>query len=168
LFVCEGTIMPGDALYADVGTINYIRSEYAFNDAQMRGRWEALMRRITGRNPHLLSFHQVAGNLTSAQTVYRGLRDIPLQHIVGSTGRETEFTRRFYPLTGEQRQKERWRIAFALALSGVGYPPIEVYQAGEMYFVINGHHRVSIARYLNWKTIQAHVSEVRLPVEGQS
>jgi hypothetical protein len=157
--------MPGDALYADVGTINYIRSEYAFNDAQKRGRWHVLMGRIRGRNPHLLPFHQVAGDLTTAQTIYRGLHDIPLQRIVGSAGRDKEFTRSFYPLTREQRQKERWRTAFALALSGAGYPPIEVYQVGETYFVINGHHRVSIARYLNWKTIQAHVSEVRLPAK---
>ncbi|MGD2206345.1 MAG: hypothetical protein PVH17_06165 [Anaerolineae bacterium] len=160
--------MPGDALYADVGTINYIRSEYAFSDAQKRGRWQVLMGRIRGRNSHLLSFHQVVAEPRPIEAAYRGLQDIPLKQIVGSIGRDTEFTRHFFPLTREQRQKERWRTAFALTLSGAGYPPIEVFQVDETYFVINGHHRVSIASYLRWKTIQAHVSEVQLPVERQN
>ena len=157
--------MPGDALYADVKTINYIRSEHAFGDARMRARWDVLTSLIAGRNPHLLSFRLAVGDAHRARVIYHGLQDIPLSHVVGSVGREREFTWRFHPLTNRQRQKERWRTAFARALSGSGYPPIEVYQVGMSFFVIEGHHRVSIAKYLNWETIQAHVSELRLPIE---
>ena len=157
--------MPGDTLNADVNTINYIRSDYAFGDARKRAAWDVLTSLIAGRNPHLLSFHEAVGDPHGARVAYRGLLDIPVRHIVGSAGREREFTRRFYPLTNSRRQKERWRMAFARALSGIGYPPIEVCQVGKSFFVITGHHRVSIARYLNWRTIQAHVSEVGLPLE---
>jgi hypothetical protein len=156
--------MPGDVLHANVGVINYIRSEYAFNDARTRGRWQVLKGLLTRRNPYLLCFRRAIGDLQQTQVVHRGLLDIPVRDIVGSTGREKEFTRRFYPLGSTQRQKERWRTSFTTTLLGIGYAPIEVYKVGGIYFVINGHHRVSVARYLNWKTIQAHVSEVPLSV----
>jgi hypothetical protein len=156
--------MPGDVLHANVGIINYIRSEYAFNDARTRGRWQVLKGLLTRRNPYLLGFRRVARDLQQTQVIHHGLLDIPVRDIVGSTGREKEFTRRFYPLDTTQRQKERWRTSFTMTLLGIGYAPIEVYKVGTIYFVINGHHRVSVARYLNWKTIQAYVSEVPLSV----
>lgn len=153
--------MTGDALCADVATINYIRSDYAFNDARVRGCWQVLTRWITGRDPYLLSFHQVVGKLPQTQIINRGLQDIPLRHVVGSMGREKEFTRQFFPLTTRPGQKERWRTAFALTLCGTGYHPIEACEIDGLFFVINGHQRVSVARYLNWKTIQAHVSQMK-------
>lgn len=157
--------MPGDVLHADVGIINYIRSEYAFNDARLRGRWQVLIGLITRRNPYLLSFRRVVGDLHQTEVIHCGLQDVPVRDVVGSTGREREFTHRFYPLTRTERQKERWRTSFTMTLLGIGYTPIEVYKVGGAYFVINGHHRVSVARYLDWSTIQAHVTEVLLPIE---
>lgn len=159
--------MPGDVLHADVGILNYIRSEYAFTDARTRGRWQVLKGLLTRRNPYLLCFRRVVGDVQQTQVIHRGLLDIPVRDIVGSTGREREFTQGFYPLDSTQRQKERWRTSFTTALLGIGYAPIEVYKAGGIYFVINGHHRVSVAKYLNWNTIQAYVSELPLPAEAE-
>jgi hypothetical protein len=160
--------MPGDVLHADVATMNYIRSEYAFNDARNRGRLELLKGLIARRNSYLLPFHRVTGSLCQAPAVYRGLQDIPLVDIVGSVGREKEFTRRFYPLTTLERQKQRWRDSYTMTSNGIGYPPIEVCKVGGAYFVVNGHHRVSVASYLKWRTIQAHVSELPPSAELQA
>ena len=155
--------MSVDVFGRDVQTIYYIQSDSAFNLARMRGYLELVRGFIMGQNPYLLSFRQVVGDLYGTQTVYRGLQDIPLKDIVGSVGRGRQFTRHFYPLTGTERQKERWRLCYTQSLTGAGYPPIEVCRVGRECFVVNGHHRVSVARYLGWKTIEAHVSELSLP-----
>jgi hypothetical protein len=143
--------------------IYYIQSEDAFGRARMRGRVQVAKALFTGHDPHLLSFRQAVGGLRPVRVVHRGLQDILVKDIVGSVGREKEFTRHFHPLTSSARQKERWRLSYALSRAGRGYPPIEVCKVGGDYFVVNGHHRVSVAKYLNWKTIQACVSEVALP-----
>jgi hypothetical protein len=152
--------MPGDVLGADLETMYYIRSEAAFNIARMRGSLDVMKGLITRRNPYLLPFRQAMGDLCQAQAISRGLRDVPVRDIVGSVEREREFSRRFHPLTSSSRQKERWRLTYTMSLAGKGFPPIEVCKAGRVYFVLNGHHRVSVARYLNWEIIQAYVSEV--------
>lgn len=154
--------MLGDVLGRDVQTIYYIQSDSAFKMARMRGYLELVKGFVTGRTPYLLPFHQVVGDLCRVQTLYRGLQDIALENIVGSVGRGKQFTRQFYPLTSTERQKERWRLCYTKSLTGAGYPPIEVCKVGREYFVVNGHHRVSVARYLGWKTIEAHVSELCL------
>jgi hypothetical protein len=150
--------MPGDVPHAGVHTLHYIRSESAFSHARTRGAWEFLRGKLLRRDPYLLSLGQVAGDRRWA--VYRGLQDVPLPAIVGSAGRAREFSRHFHPLTGSERQKERWRHSYTLAMTGTPLPPIDLCQVGPAYFVINGHHRVSVARYLNWRSIQAHVFEL--------
>ena len=153
-------ILPVDVLGRDVKTIYYIQSDSAFNQARMRGYLELVKGLVTGQTPYLLPFRQVVRDLGRVQTNYRGMQDIPLEGIVGSVGRGTQFTRHFHPLTGTERQKERWRLCYTQSLTGAGYPPIEVWRVEREYFVVNGHHRVSVARYLGWKTIEAHVSEL--------
>jgi len=99
----------------------------------------------------------------SPLVVQRGLQDIEVREIVGSVGREKEFTRCFDPLASSARQKERWRSSYALSRAGKGHPPVEVCKVGPDYFVVNGHHRVPVAKHLNWKTIQSWASEVLPP-----
>ncbi len=92
-------------------------------------------------------------------SVDRGLQDIPLDAIVGSVNRYTDFTRTFLPRKDEDAQ--RW-ARVDLAVTGLeGLEPIEVYQIGDAYFVVDGNHRVSVARWLGADHIAAHVVEVR-------
>lgn len=160
--------MPGDVLGWDLETMYYIRSEAAFNIARMRGHLELLKGLVTRRDPHLFSFRQEISDLWQAQTVYRGLQDIAVKDIVGSVGREKEFSRQFNPLASSSRQKERWRLVYTMSLAGKGLPPIEVCKKDQTFFVLNGHHRVSVARYLNRQTIPAHVSELALDPSAMS
>jgi hypothetical protein len=143
-----------------MGTIYYIRSENAYNLARTQGFWEIVRGRIAGQNPYLLSFRQSFGDLGVAGARYIGVRSIATKEIAGSLGREREFSRSFLPVGSRSMQKERWRQSYTRLLSGDIHPPVRVCRAGETYFVVNGHHRVSVARYFNVKTIQAHVSEI--------
>lgn len=92
----------------------------------------------------------------------RGLEEIPLDAIVGSAGRYSDFTREFLPL--QDANQERWvRVKKAVSdLSGV--PPIEVYRIGETYFVRDGNHRVSVARQIGNTHIEAYVTEIPIKV----
>jgi len=81
---------------------------------------------------------------------------------VGSVGRYTEFTRTFLPRRmGDQ---ERWARVKAAMEDGAGMSPIELYKVGEAYFVVDGNHRVSIARQEGFDSIEAHVVEFRTHV----
>jgi nucleotide-binding universal stress UspA family protein len=90
--------------------------------------------------------------------ISRGVQDIPIKSIVGSVGRVTDFTRMFLPRQDDDAN--RWaRVKLAMTDS-VGLPPIEVYQIDQVYFVLDGNHRVSVARELGATHIQAYVTEV--------
>jgi hypothetical protein len=90
------------------------------------------------------SFDQVQRLLRSRQEEFRGTQLIPLSHIVGSVGRYRDFDRAFLPLEGANQ--ERW-TGLDVALNELrNVPPIEVYQIGDVYFVRDGNHRVSVAK----------------------
>jgi ParB-like nuclease domain len=91
--------------------------------------------------------------------VDRGVREIPVARIRGSENRTGDFDAGFHPLGSHLRH--RWARLYALIRQGREMPPIDVYEVGELFFVRDGHHRVSIARRLGWDTIRAHVVEVR-------
>jgi hypothetical protein len=142
----------------DLKTLIYIRSEAEFSRARSKGFWDVKRSLVAGHKPFLLPFDEAIKELPATSTIDLGLQDIPLKNIVGSAGRSRDFTRHFMPCLSDERSKERWRIIYTLAASGAGFPPIEVFQIGPGYFVQNGHHRVSVANYLDWSTIQAYVT----------
>jgi hypothetical protein len=114
----------------------------------------------------ILPFDEVVRALGNRGERYLGLRSIKLKRIVGSVDSTRDFDRRFRPTSG--RVRARWeRLALAQA-RGESIPPIDVYQVGELYFVKDGHHRVSIAMAQNRQTIDAYVTEVvtALPSQG--
>ena len=87
-----------------------------------------------------------------------GLHVIALDTIVGSVGRGQDFDRQFRPRSA--RVRPRWERIAAAQRRGEAMPPIDVYRVGELHFVRDGHHRVSVARELGLETIDAHVVEV--------
>jgi nucleotide-binding universal stress UspA family protein len=120
------------------------------------------MARLTGRSTDLLAYDEVRQKLKAKTVGDRKLEDIPLDAIVGSVGRYQDFTRSFLPR--QDSDEDRW-AAVRQAMTGPGYvPPIEVYQLGEVYFVVDGNHRVSVARQLGSTHIQAYVTEVETKV----
>ncbi|PJF36536.1 MAG: hypothetical protein CUN49_04865 [Candidatus Thermofonsia Clade 1 bacterium] len=133
-----------------------------FSQARMKAFWQEVWALLTGKSIDLLRFEEVKQRLRLTDERYLGLREIPLDKIVGSVGRYRDFTRTFLPRTNAVRS--RWQRLDALARGAEGFPPIEVYKVGDAYFVIDGNHRVSVARQLGAKTIEAYVTELRTPV----
>ena len=116
-----------------------------FQSAQQKAAIQEILARITGKSNQLLSYDEVAEKLKLRSRMERGVKTIPLDAIVGSVSRHTEFTRNFLPLRADDQ--ERWaRVKTAFMESNAGLEPIEVYKVGEVYFVVDGNHRVSIAR----------------------
>ncbi|HLF89340.1 MAG TPA: ParB N-terminal domain-containing protein, partial [Anaerolineales bacterium] len=140
---------------------DYTASIEDFRSARRRAALEAVMARVTGKSADLLAFDEVVEMLKGENTIVRGLREIPLDAIVGSVGRYTDFSRSFLPR--DDRDAERW-ARVQTSINQRGMDPIEVYQIGEAYFVLDGNHRVSIARSRGYETIQAHVTEIQTRV----
>lgn len=133
-----------------------------FQQARQQAVLEQLTARLLGRSDELLSYADVRQKLKGLESSSRELREIPLDAIVGSVGRYKDFTRSFLPK--EEVSSERWAKIMAATDSMEGLPPIEVYQIGEAYFVLDGNHRVSVARRLDMGYIQAYVREIKTRV----
>jgi hypothetical protein len=110
-----------------------------------------------------LSFQDVVDALGRVDEVSLGRQIIPVDRIVGSLDKVRDFDPKFRPRSGRNRQ--RWERIAEAARRGESLPPIDVYQIGDMYFVRDGHHRVSVHRALDLGTIEADVRLVRTLVE---
>jgi hypothetical protein len=128
--------------------------------ARQAAGMEELLSLLPFQSAELLPFEEVKNQLRLRQRTYRGVREIPLEQIVGSVGRYRDFTRTFLPRSAGLRQ--RW-VRVNAAAATIGVPPVEVYQVGQAYFVLDGNHRVSVARQNGARSIEAHVWEFETP-----
>ncbi len=134
-----------------------------FQAAQQKAAIQEILARLTGKSNQLLSYEEVAEKLKLKARSERGVQTIPLDAIVGSVGRHMEFTRSFLPIRADDQ--ERWaRVKTAFIGNEAGLEPIEVYKVGEVYFVIDGNHRVSIARQEKMIAIEARVIELKTDI----
>jgi hypothetical protein len=125
---------------------------------QVLSRLAAWLRRQPDDVNIMLPFDEVVAALSRTGERRLGLQVITVDSIVGSVDRQREFDRRFRPTSGQVR--ERWQRLALAQRRGESIPPIEVYRVGDMHFVVDGHHRVSVAHALGLKTIDAYVTEV--------
>ncbi len=132
-----------------------------YESATQQAFWQKVFSHLRGKPAQLLSFEDVRARLRLREESYKGLQDISVDAIVGSVGRYKDFTSSFLPTSAVN--KERWSRVYAETMGAMGLPPIEVYRVGEVYFVRDGNHRVSVARELGYDTIQAYVTELDAP-----
>lgn len=140
--------------------IHRAAAEHAFRRARRRAVAEIVWARVRGKSPWLFSYHDVYRRLHARTTQTAGMHDIPLDAIVGSVGRYSDFTRSLLPARDSDRR--RWMRLYGLMTDAndAGVPPISVYRVGDAYFVIDGNHRVSVARVLGMSLIRASVTDV--------
>jgi hypothetical protein len=139
------------------------------SDAQTdfsRARRERALARLTARlrgEPSdfdvILPFDEVVAALGRVGERSLGLQSIPLDTIVGTVDRSKEFDRSFRPTSG--RVRPRWQRIAEAQRRGRDMPPINVYRIGDLHFVQDGHHRVSVARAQGRTHIDAYVTEVQ-------
>lgn len=118
---------------------------------------ESLRSRASSRND-LLDLDESIRRLKPFSRHYLGVQAIPIDRIVGTEGRAGDFDRRFAPRRREVSDRMR-RVSEAFPDGA--FPPIVVYQLGEAYFVIDGHHRVAVARRKKMEHIDAEVTELQ-------
>ena len=133
-----------------------------FESARRAALMTDLLAVLAGRPTDLLPFEEVRRGLGLKHLVDRGIQEVPLDRIVGTLGRPGEFNRAFLPR--DEGLRTRWDRLRDLAEGPQGFPPVELYKVDHAYFVVDGHHRVSVARTLDAPTIEAHVTEFLTPV----
>jgi len=140
-------------------------SVWDFEQARRKVFWRDLFSWLAGTCNKLCSLNQIRQGLPLKGQHYRGLQTIFLDKIVGSEGRYDEFDRAFFPR--QRRTKDRWVSIDQAYYKQVPLPPVELIKVGEMYFVRDGNHRVSVARMQGQECIEAYVTEldVSVPVE---
>ncbi|MFB9686303.1 chromosome partitioning protein ParB [Amycolatopsis plumensis] len=130
---------------------------------QVLSRLSTWLRREPDDVNIMLPFHEVVEALGYLGEHRIGLRVIKLESIVGTVDRSRDFDRRFRPTSA--RVRERWERLALAARRGEEIPPIEVYRVGELHFIIDGHHRVSVAIAQGLSTIEAAVTVVRTKLD---
>jgi hypothetical protein len=135
-----------------------------WDQAHRKAIWTRLKAYVMRQDVRLQNFEDVSRRLQLRSPRYKGIQEISIDSIVGSVGRYHDFVASFLPVSSSM--KDRWEgvaTAFLDPTSG-GVPPIEVYKVGGSYFVKDGNHRVSVARQLGIRTIDAYIWEYPIPV----
>jgi hypothetical protein len=133
--------------------------------SQVMSRLSRWLRREPDDVNIMLPFDEVVAAVGRAGEQRLGLKVITLDSIVGSVDKTRDFDRSFRPTSG--RVRERWERLALAQRRGEAIPPIEVYRIGELHFVIDGHHRVSVAHALGLRTIDAYVTEIRTRISAE-
>ena len=108
------------------------------------------------RSDRLLELDEVERRLKPFGRRYLGVREIPLDALVGTVNRASSFTRDFRPLHAFSNDRLR---SLEGAFAEGAFPPIVTVKLGEAYFVIDGHHRAALARRAGADMIDADVTE---------
>ena len=155
-------------MHFDTGLL-WVDVEDDFNRARRRQVLALLAGWLRGQPGHvrrILVLDEVVAGLGWRSEHYLGLQTIPLDTVAGTVDSRRDFDRKFRPTSNRVRQ--RWERLDLAQRRGVFLPPIDVYRVGDLHFVMDGHHRVSVAVATGQKTIEAHVTEVltRMPAAG--
>jgi len=132
-----------------------------FERAYQRSLWRKVITRLTGKSNELLPFDEVRQALPFRGQRDIGLQEVALDKIVGSVGRYRDFDRAFLPI--QRQTTERWVNVSKARYNEVALPPVELYKIGEVYFVKDGNHRISVARERKQAIIDAYVTEIDIP-----
>jgi hypothetical protein len=135
-------------------------SEQARTDFQ-RARFKAFVNRVwgtlSGQPSTLLSYDEIKEKLHIGGPIYRGVKTVGVDQIAGSLNRYHEFDRVFLPAS--DKLAERWQRVSSAFYEEISLPPVVLYKVGQVYFVVDGHHRVSVAREQGQLYIEAEVRE---------
>jgi len=130
-----------------------------FDRAHFKTFINAAFNRLRHTNNNLLPFDEIRRNITWKGQSDLGFVEVPLNQIIGSVGRYQDFDRAFLPKITYLRS--RWENIDKARLRDIELPAVELYKIGEMYFVKDGNHRVSVARERGQAYIDAYVTEIR-------
>lgn len=133
-----------------------------FREARRKAWIAALLDTVRGQSSDMYSLEDIRARLNVRGQRYLGLQPVPLDKIVGSEGRYGDFDRRFLPRS--EQLEARWSSIDQAMQAAVELPPVDLYKIGDIYFVRDGNHRVSVARQKDMAFIDAYVTELVVDV----
>ena len=130
-------------------------TDVLYTRARDRGRRGQFWSTLVGRSRCLLALEEIYATCAAHTHHCAGIQMVPISQIRGSEGRSYDFDRDFNPL--QDHNKGRWLSVAGALCQGKALPPVELVQVGDVYFVQDGHHRISVARALGQQAIEARV-----------
>lgn len=137
-------------------------AHHDFDRAFRRSFWRKINAWLTGKSNELIPYQELRQQLPLANQRDLGMQTIEVDKIIGSVGRYRDFDRAFLPT--QRVTTDRWVSIKTAVYQEKELPPIEVYKLGDVYFVRDGNHRVSVAREREAIYIDAYVTEIELPI----
>jgi hypothetical protein len=144
---------------------NYtVQDNVDFRRARSKGFLRKIWSVVSGKDTQLMAWDEVRDKLRLRGFIRRGMQEVPVEKIVGSVGRYRDFDNAFLPT--QDGTSSRWRKINRAFYDDVSLPPINLYKVGDAYFVLDGNHRVSVAKEHGVRYLDADVQEVvtRVPV----
>lgn len=129
-----------------------------FNRARFKATVRGIINRLLGKRNRLLPLEAALKGAELKAQHSLGVYSVPINQIVGSNGRTDDFDQAFYPL--RDLTQHRWVSVDKANHKGVALPPVELRKVGEQYFVMDGHHRISVAREHGQRYVDAYVVEM--------
>ena len=139
-------------------TVN-IQATQDFDKARTKEFFSRVLHFLRPQKNQLLNFNEVKTLLRPNAEIYRGMQAVNIDSIVGSEGRYRDFNAVFLPKN--EHMRSRWESVDKAHIQDVILPPIKLYKVGEVYFVRDGNHRVSVARSQGVQAIDAEVTEFK-------
>jgi hypothetical protein len=141
-------------------------SESDFRQARSRALFNRVVALLSGQRRELLAYDEVREKLHLGGPVYRGVQTVPVDKIAGSVDRYRDFDNLFLPT--QSRTQDRWHRINRAWYQDISLPPVLLYKVGDVYFVVDGNHRVSVARSRGQEFIDAEVREcaARVPLHA--
>ena len=130
---------------------------HQFRQARLRAWLNQQWARLFGRSRALAVLSVIMCEACAGRRHYAGIQAVSIDRIRGTEDRSADFDRDFNPLS--DRTRERWTAIFELCQRGLTLPPVDLIRVNEVYFVRDGHHRVSVARAMGQEYIEAVVTE---------
>lgn len=136
-----------------------------FDQAYRKGQWKRRLNRWRRKDDALMSMDDLTGGCRIRNQIDRGIQVIPIAEIVGSVGRNQDFDRSFMPRRVHIRG--RWDSINRAYYLAVPLPPVELMQVDGQYVVIDGHHRISVARAHGQHYLEAHITQAETACKEQ-
>ena len=144
---------PGDDRWGR-DAVMIVAARDRFDRARRIAQSRRLLARIFRRPRDLLDLNRI--HCSMSERHYAGVQTVPIRNIVGSEGRCRDFDRDFLPL--QPMLAQRWISVFVAMVQGIAMPPVTLIRVGDVYFVRDGHHRISVSRMRGCDIIEAEVT----------
>ncbi len=133
-----------------------------FGKARFRERILSILNLLSPEKQQLLSLYDIKTLIKPKNESYKGMKVVAVKDIVGSEGRYRDFNKAFLPR--KEHLRNRWISIDKAHITDVILPPIKLYKIGDVYFVRDGNHRVSVAKMQKVYAIDAEVVELNAEI----